>query len=459
MNKTFEEISALDFINAMTDEVVVLDEDGRIVATNPAWNNFSDENNGDSVSHYIGLSYLDICRSADGPSSAEAQMVYYGLRSVLDTGEPFRCEYPCDSPDIKRWFELSAYCLDQSASRFVVVTHRNITVRHITKSDVSDAYLHSEFLSALVATTNDAVLTYDLEGRIITWNRSAERLYGYSPDEAIGQSLELLYPEGWPKRIEQYRDEIIAGKLQDFEAIRVSKDGTERLVWISCAPIRGIHGDIVSISNIHRDITDIRRAEEARDTIAQEVIHRAKNMLSVVSAIHRQTAKSAGSLEEFNKLFGGRIMSLGTSTNLLVSGDWTTVPLKRLLESQLDPFVARETDLVVREGPNVVLDPEAVQVVGMAIHELATNSAKYGVLQREAGQIAIDWSYNGTGLSLSWKESTATNPDEREKRGFGKTVLTTMAPAMLKSEASYDLNDDGVLWQLVIPTSHISIVN
>ena len=458
MQKTFEGISALSFINAMTDEVVVLDDKGHIVATNMAWNAFSDTNAGDAA-YYHGLNYFDICNSASGPSSTEASMVHEGLRSVLKTGEPFQCEYPCDSPDVKRWFEMNAFRLINSDDRFLVVSHRNVTVRRISQSDVTDAHAQSEFLSALVATTNDAVLTYDLDGRIITWNRSAERLYGYTAEEAIGQSLEMLYPADWPKTIEQYRDEIIAGKLTNFEATRVDKNGEERLVWISCAPIRGADGDIVSISNIHRDITEVRQAEKARDTIAHEVIHRAKNMLSVVSAIHRQTARSATSLEEFNKVFGARIMSLGTSTNLLVSGEWSPVPLARLLESQLAPFVPRETALVRHKGLDVVLDPDAVQVVGMAIHELATNSAKYGVLLQETGVIDINWSHSAAGLELSWKENSRTDPVNREKGGFGKTVLTSMAPTMLKAQAGYELNDDGVHWQIVIPQSYIQVTH
>ncbi len=91
-----------------------------------------------------------------------------------------------------------------------------------------------------------AILSYDLDSNIVTWNRAAQRLYGYTAEEAVGQSLEILYPPDWPKRVTEYRDEIIAGTLRSFEAIRVAKDGSERNVWITCAPIRFPDGAIHS---------------------------------------------------------------------------------------------------------------------------------------------------------------------------------------------------------------------
>lgn len=446
------------FIDAIGDEIAVLDSRGRIVAVNEAWRAFCRQNAGDSETYYVGYNYLRTTRYSTGPSSAEASIVADGLTGILDGDPLFRCEYPCDSPTEKRWFEIMASPLDYSGGRHIIVQHRNITTRHLERLATEEAHLRAETLAALVASTSDAILSYDLDGNIVTWNRAAQRLYGYTAEEAVGQSLEILYPPNWPKRVTEYRDEIIAGSLRSFEAIRVAKDGSERNVWITCAPIRSPDGGIHSISNVHRDVTEIRRAEQAREIIAQEVIHRAKNMLAVVTSIHRQTARSANSLEEFAKIFGGRIEALARSTDLLVSGNWTTVPLDNLIDTQLRPFRARTIAALSWKGPRVLLHPEAVQVVGMAMHELATNSAKHGVLSRNSGSVEIGWEYRSANSSqdlwINWSETCVEGSITPTNGGFGRMVLTELPKTMLDADPSYGIADNVLHWCLSISDRH-----
>ena len=454
----FDELSDIqDLLNALDDEVVVLDSSGYVVASNTAWEMFRAENGGNADSCSIGSNYLTVCSSAVGPSSAEAQIIPDGLNKTLRTGETFRCEYPCDSPTVKRWFELTANRYQRNDYTYLIVQHRNITKRHIESEDIEQALINSNAMAALIATTSDAVISYDLDGNIITWNRSAERLYGYTEDEILGRSLETLYPENWPKRVSEYRDEILAGRLQDFEAPRKAKDGTEHVVWISCAPIRSPDGEVIAISNIHRDITDVRNAERARDLIANEVIHRAKNMLSVVMAIQRQTARSAETLEDFNKSFGARLASLSKSTDLLVHNAWTSVSLNDVVAGHLEPFTSTdENQRLEIEGPRIDLQPECVQTIGMAIHELATNSAKYGALRQDQGQVAISWHVDGTDRSLHfrWLETGIVTDGKPTRKGFGSTILTTHAKTALDATTTYELNDDCIEWRINLPTVH-----
>lgn len=331
---------------------------------------------------------------------------------MLASGTPFRCEYPCDSPTVKRWFELTASRLRHGGADFLIVQHRNISERKAEQREIEAAFIQSNAMAALIATSNDAILSYDLDGNILTWNPAAEQLYGYSAAEIVGCSLERLYPPNWAKRVDQYRDEIIAGQLTRFEAPRVAKDGTVHEVWIACAPIRSPAGEVVAISNIHRDVTEIRRAEKARDLIAKEVIHRAKNMLSIVMAIQRQTARRASSLEAFNSAFEARLQSLAQSTDLLVQSDWTTVSIAQLIDRHLEPFVDPGDRRIERLGPEIALRPQGVQTLGMALHELATNSVKHGALSHGDGRIGITWALardNGQELQLSWAESGAAD--------------------------------------------------
>lgn len=443
------EMSFDNLFDAMADETIIVQEDGTIVAVNQAWRRFCAENGGDTQTHYVGTNYINVCRGARGNSSAEAAIVPEGLNDALVTGNEFRCEYPCDSPTIKRWFELTAARFIRDGRKFLVIQHRNITTRHLEYLDTEQAYIQAETLTALVATTSDAVLSYDLDGRILTWNRAAEKLYGYTAQEALGQSLEFLYPPNWPHSIGYYRDQILLGKLTSFEATRIAKNGTARLVWISCAPVRGPHGDFISVSNIHRDITDVRKAEEARKMIAQEMIHRAKNMLAIVTAIQRQTSKTATSYDEFRTKFGERVQSLLSSTDLLVNSGWTTVSLDELLKTQLRPFDADGAPVTTIDGPALVLTPEAVQAIGMAFHELATNSAKHGAMSMQGGKVAVSWHLTDTGdLTVSWHETGIQCDPPSVERDYGHTVLTNLARTMLDADVEYQIEPTAVLWRL-----------
>ncbi|KUF11151.1 HWE histidine kinase domain-containing protein [Pseudoponticoccus marisrubri] len=446
------------FMDSLPDEVAILDSDGVVVAANAAWRRFSQENGGDP-SHYLGVNYIDVCRGAAGESSVEAGLIPDGLLGTLQTGEPFFCEYPCDSPSVKRWFEMSATRIMVNDHAYLTVQHRNITTRRVNQDAVEQAFIDNSAMSALVAGTSDAILTYDLNGCITTWNPAAEKLYGYPAEEIIGQSLEVLYPPDWPHGVAHYRDEIVAGRLERFEATRMARDGQMHEVWISCAPIRSSRGDVVAISNIHRDVTDLRKAEKARETIAREVIHRAKNMLSIVSAIQRQTARSAGSLDEFNRAFGARIKALSKSTDMLVDGAWTTVRLGDLLRDHLSPFIPEGDPRVEIAGPSVELVPQAVQTLGIAVHELATNSAKYGALAHPHGRITLRWQLvasdaGGRVLDLVWDEQGLATMPSTDQSGFGSTVLMSLAPSMLDTSSALEIGEDAVRWQIGVPESH-----
>ncbi len=458
-----QQLGALSFaalMDALPDEVVLLDAQGWILAANDPWRRFSIDNGGKEDA-YLGTNYFDVCRVAEGSSSTEAQIVPRGLDVTLRTGEPFTCEYPCDSPTVKRWFEMSATRLIHDGAPYLLVQHRNITTRYVGKQTVEEAFISNSAMAALVTGTSDAIISYDLDGRISTWNPAAEKLYGYTAKEAIGRPLDMLYPPDWPHPVTYYRDEIIAGRLERFEATRLAKDGTARDVWISCAPIRSSSGEVVAVSNIHRDVTEIRKMEKARELIAREVIHRAKNMLTIVSAIRRQTARKSTSFEDFQEKFDARIRALAKSTDLLSKGSWTTVTLQELAVGHLDPFIAAGDPRLRISGPPVGLEPQAVQTIGMAIHELATNSAKYGALVHDAGRIDLVWniSVQGTSpvLDLTWSEKGLAQRSANRNAGFGSTVLTSIAPSMLNTESSHDIRDDEVRWSITVSAEHFSL--
>lgn len=460
LDETTVPVSLPAFLDAMTDVVVVIDAEGRVIHVNEAWRRFCSENGGDTESQYLGYNYFEICSNGITASDAAAGGVARGVRETLASGVPYRCEYPCHAPGKQRWFELCTYRLEGADGRpYAVIQHRDITVRYVSQHDAREAIRDAEILSALVASSRDAILSHDLGGRILTWNTAAQELFGFAAEEVIGQSVEMLYPKTWTQSLGRYRDDVLSGEAADFEAEMCGQGGRLLDLWVTASPIRGSAGDVVAISNILRDVTEMRAEEEAREAEAREVIHRAKNMLTVVNAIHRQTARKADSLEEFAEIFGARLQSLVTSTDVLVQGRWQAASLRNLAVSQLRPFV-NDLSRVHLLGPEVSVDVQAAQVLGMALHELATNASKYGALAQPEGEITLSWEMIGgpgaTVLRVAWEETGIALDGPPKSHGFGTDVLTKLAASMLGAEPVYALGTEGVVWRVEIGAEYFA---
>ena len=248
-------------IDAMHDEVAIVSQDGTILFANEVWRQFSDNNCGDRANHYVGTNYLNVCQKSATKGVEVAGRIGEGLSGVLTTGTEFRARYACHSQTEKRWFELVGKPLTLSEQKCALIAHRNVSTQVLAKRDATDAVQEAQNLAAIVATMPDAVIAFDLEGRITSWNDAARKLYGYERSEAVGQSMEMLYPPDWPKRIQDYIDEIVSSELRHFDVIRQTKTGALRTIAITAAPIRSASGEIVGVSNVHRDVTAEREAE------------------------------------------------------------------------------------------------------------------------------------------------------------------------------------------------------
>lgn len=447
-------------LDALPDSSALLDRDATIIAVNRQWRRFADENDGDARTHYLGENYIAVCERAVGASCAAAGDVRQGLARVLGTGGEFRCEYPCHSRTERRWFELVVRPIDWGGAAHALVLHRNVTVRTLQQRAIRDSVEIANQLSAVVACSIDPIVSFDLDGTILTWNPAAQELYGYAPAEIVGQSLEILYPDDWPMRVTEYVDRIVSGKLRRFDVVRKTRDGRLRDIAVSAAPIRNADGEVTSISNIHRDVTEEKKLAERQKFVTRELTHRVKNILAVVSAIERQTARRCTSIEEFSESFGDRLQALTQTIDLLVANEWESVSLEELVRRHLAAFLDLGADNVAIGGPPVLLEPEAVHTLGMALHELATNAAKHGALRRPEGSISLAWrpeSADGHApLNIAWREQGPGGGPADGRRGFGHQVLTALCRHSLDAPPSYDLGPGGVRWSIDLPARFYS---
>jgi PAS domain S-box-containing protein len=317
-------------------------------------------------------------------------------------------------------------------------------------------------LAAIVESSFDAIVSKDLDGIITSWNPAAERLFGYSAEEAIGQPILIVIPESHRHEEERIIARIRTGeRIDTFETIRRRKDGKLVPVSLTVSPIRTAEGRIIGASKIARDISESRESERRIRLLLREVNHRVKNQYAVILSMVRETLQHSDSSTEFESKLRERIMSLASSHDLLVTADWKGVPLEALVLQQLEPFGGRECATV--SGPHIMVKPEAVQSLGMALHELATNSAKYGVLAH-GGTIGVTWRIEQTGAGqtfhLNWLEDAEEPPlieDETDRRGFGSVVLRRVTPQSMGGSARYARAGGRIEWSLSAPLREVRV--
>ncbi|MFK0692816.1 PAS domain S-box protein [Mesorhizobium sp. IMUNJ 23033] len=315
-----------------------------------------------------------------------------------------------------------------------------------------------QHLSAIVESSYDAVVSKNLNGIITSWNGGAERLFGYTADEAIGNRVNMLIPEDHQDEEPHILDRIRKGERVDsYETVRQRKDGSLVPVSLTVSPVRGAAGKIVGASKIARDISAAKDSEHRIRLLMREVNHRVKNQYSVILSMIRETNKRSESPAVFEHQVRERIMALSRSHDLLVSEDWKGATIFELLLAQLKPF--GNDQLLSMSGPSITLSPNAVQYLGIAFHELATNSAKYGVLSADRGKILVDWKVTKIEgrriIKLAWSETGGPKVESIAKGGFGTVVLRRVAPQALSGKGDLEYSEDAVLWTLEAPLAFV----
>lgn len=317
-------------------------------------------------------------------------------------------------------------------------------------------------LAAIVDSSFDAIVSKNLDSIIQTWNAAAQRMFGYTAEEAIGQSVMMLIPPDLRSEETEIISRIRRGeRVESFETVRVRKDGSKIDVSLTISPIRNAEGTIVGASKIARDVTQAKEAERRIRVLLQEVNHRVKNQYAVILSIIRETSNRSQSPQDFEQQLRDRILALARSQDLLVNTGWNGAGLAELIEQQLGAFGNEHK--VVTLGPPVTLNSNAVQHLGMAMHELGTNSVKYGVLGSGQGEVVIEWAIVDEAgedfVELSWTERPdaplpPANPDTR-RRGFGSVVLERAVPFSLRGEAHVERGADFIRWMLRAPLSEL----
>ncbi|MFC3100824.1 PAS domain S-box protein [Altererythrobacter lauratis] len=439
--------------------------------------------------------------------------------------------------------------------------------------EVTDLY------AALVASCDDAIVAKDTDGVVLSWNPAAERLFGWSAAEIVGQSIRRLIPQD-----RQHEEDEILAMIRSGEKVgqrltrRLHRDGHLVDVWVSVSPVHNAAGQIVGASKIARDAgnylrnqRELREAKERFEALADniapmawivapdgkvewysqrwydftgtdydymtthgadgilhpdhaervrahfraclesgqdwedtfplrrrdgvwrwflsrakpmrdedgrvlrwfgtnsditeqreqaeqirlllmEVNHRSKNMLTTIQALLRRSVEED---EEFVRRFQQRIQCLAVNQDILVRREWREVPLDELVELQLE-FAADAAGKVVAEGPDIAINPRAAETLGMALHELATNSLKYGALSADGGEVDVRWHVQEGTFVLRWSESGGPPVAKPARKGFGTRLICEVPQRALGGSAAIDYDPRGIVWELAVPLAAVA---
>src|SRR5215210_4835226 len=198
-----------------------------------------------------------------------------------------------------------------------------------------------------------------------------------------------------------------------------------------------------------------KQSEEHQALLIRELQHRVKNTLATVQALLRATSRSASTVEDFRQVFEARVLSLSRTHNLLVETTWRTALLRDILQSELVPYDDGAGTRVLLTGPTVELPAELALPIGMAIHELTTNAAKYGAFSTPRGWLEVEWDVRGTDgsrrLALRWTEHDGPPVEAPSRKGFGSSLIQRLLTMQCKAEIKFAYDRPGLRFQMSVP--------
>ena len=314
-------------------------------------------------------------------------------------------------------------------------------------------------LAAIVESSDDAIISKDLNSIVTSWNKGAERTFGYTAAEMIGRSVMVLIPGDSQAEEDRILERLRKGeKIEHYETIRRRKDGRLINVSLTVSPLRSKDGVIVGASKIARDITARCEIEEAQRHLMREVNHRSKNLLAIIQALVRQTSVNIPT-GVFARRTSERLQALSLCQDLLVESDWRGVNLRSLTLSQLRFLGPALGNRVTLEGEGITLSPNAAQAFSLALHELAANATRYGALSESEGRVHIQWKLDPGWIPqhfhFTWTESGGPPVIPTSSQGFGTRVLQRVAPESLDGQAETTLEKGGLTWTLDAPAAGI----
>jgi two-component sensor histidine kinase/DNA-binding response OmpR family regulator len=286
----------------------------------------------------------------------------------------------------------------------------------------------------------------------IVWDHGQCEIFGVDPVTFV-PTLEsvrpLVNPEDFELLERSFRKITKATNTFQTEFRVLRANGEVRWCTGTAAANFDEKGRLIWLSGVTSDITERKRAEERQILLAEEVDHRARNVVAVVQSIMRLTR--AESIDDYIGALDGRIGALSNAHRLLAGSRWEGADLTRLVDEEFAPYRASGNERVRARGPIVLLPPATAQTIALALHELATNAAKYGALSVDAGYVDLVWRAEPGKLEIVWTESGGPQITPPERRGYGSRAIVAGIERQLGGLVHFDWRPEGLRCTLCVP--------
>jgi PAS domain S-box-containing protein len=282
---------------------------------------------------------------------------------------------------------------------------------------------------------------------------------GLTLPESLGFGwLDAVHPHDREATQRRWADAQATGEYYVEHRIRRAGDGGYRWHQTRARPMNsGTQTEEGEWIGTMTDIHDLRSTQDQQRVLVAELHHRTRNLLAVVQSIALRTLRTSASLAGFGEEFVGRLQALGRVQELLARADQEAVELRALIDAELIAHGGEGADpsKLWVEGPPVAIPAGPAQTLALALHELATNSVKYGALKQPAGKLAVSWAAKDDGrrVLLEWRESGVPIPASPQRKGFGSDLIERALPYQLGAETMLEFNPDGVRCAIVVPTA------
>src|SRR5215471_13563758 len=329
----------------------------------------------------------------------------------------------------------------------------DITEHKQTEAALRENEKQLSWLASIVESSDDAIVSKNLDGIITSWNRGAERVFGYTAEEAIGQPITMVIPRERHSEEREILARIGRGeRIDHFETVRQRKNGSLIAVSLTISPVKNAEGKTVGASKIARDITEQKQNDEHIATLAREAEHRTKNILATVQATVNLSHEDTP--DGLKGAIGGRIQALANVHALFVDSRWKGAELSNLARQELAPYLQDNEPRARVDGPQLLLEPNIAQTIAMTLHELATNAAKYGALSVVRGRIEVKWSLAADDrLTLTWTEKGGPLATKPTCQGFGTRVMERMIRYQHTGDLRLDWRAEGLTCKIILPVT------
>ncbi|MDR6790306.1 PAS domain S-box-containing protein [Sphingomonas sp. BE138] len=426
-------------LSSSTDCIKVLDLDGRLTFMSEGGQRVMEISDFNAVA---GCPWPDFWRDAGNAEAREAvEAARNGeARRFIGKADTFR--------GTPKWWHVAVSPITGPNGRpdRILSVSRDITELRASEEE-RDRFVR------LAENSTDFVGMARTDGGVFYMNDAARDLVGLDDADITKLSIADFFP---PDQVDTVMKEALPAVTRDGHwvgELDFRHFGTGELIPVlySVFPITDANGALIGYGTVTRDFRDRKRADNDMRLMNGELAHRLKNVLAVVQSVAQQTLRSAPDKETASHDLGARLVALGAATDVLTGSSWRSADLREVATRALAPHGAIG-ERIQLDGPAITLKPEVTVAFALALHELATNAAKYGALSNHTGTVMLEWNMAGRGkdavLSISWREQGGPPVAPPQRKGFGSTLIERSLRSYFRGKTETHFRPEGFVFEL-----------